>query len=150
MIDTKARQPIQLAFNWEAEVKPQGPGARGDSVTATRPSERPLFDEHIMEEVCAPGNMQAALKRVRANKGSPGSDGMSVEELPAYLRTHWPEIKDQLLQGTYQPQVVRRVAIPKPVAKERARLSQSKPKLKRGLRPASAIEQRVDLLHKFP
>ena len=66
--------------------------------------------------------MQAALKRVRANKGSPGSDGMRVEELPAYLRTHWPEIKDQLLQGTYQPQVVRRVAIPKPGSKEKRKL----------------------------
>ena len=42
-----------------------------------------------MEEICAPGNMRAALQRVSANKGSPGSDGMSVEELPAYLRAHW-------------------------------------------------------------
>lgn len=75
-----------------------------------------------MEEICAPGNMRAALKRVRANKGSPGSDGMRVEELPAYLRAHWPEIKDELLQGTYQPQVVRRVAIPKPGSLEKRKL----------------------------
>jgi RNA-directed DNA polymerase len=75
-----------------------------------------------MEEICAPGNMRAALKRVRANKGSPGSDGMSVEELPAYLRAHWPAIKDQLLQGTYPPQVVRRVAIPKLGSPEKRKL----------------------------
>lgn len=122
MNDRKARQAIQLAFNWEAEVKPRGPGARGDSSTATLPSERLLFGEDLMEEICAPGNMRAALKRVRANKGSPGSDGMSVEELPAYLRAHWPAIKDQLLQGTYQPQVVRRVAIPKPGSPEKRKL----------------------------
>ncbi len=75
-----------------------------------------------MEEVCAPGNMRAALKQVSANKGSPGSDGMRVEDLPAYLRVHWPEIKDQLLQGTYPPQVVRRVAIPKPGSQEKRKL----------------------------
>ena len=122
MNDRKACQPIQLAFNWEAEVKPQGPGARGDSSTAPRPSERPLFGEYLMEEVCAPGNMRDALHQVRANKGSPGSDGMSVEELPAYLRAHWPQIKAELLHGTYQPQVVRRVAIPKPGSPEKRKL----------------------------
>ncbi len=103
-------------------MKPRGPGARGDSVPATLPSERPLFGEDLREEICAPGNRRAALKRVRANKGSPGSDGLSVEELPAYLRAHWPEIKDQLLQGTYQPQVGRRVAIPKPGSLEKRKL----------------------------
>ncbi len=47
--------------------------------------------------------MRAALQQVRANKGSPGIDGMSVDELPDFLKAHWPEIKDQLFNGTYQP-----------------------------------------------
>ena len=53
-----------------------------------------------------------ALKQVRRNKGAPGIDGMTVDELPDYLRQHWPEIRQQLLQQTYRPKPVRRVTIP--------------------------------------
>jgi RNA-directed DNA polymerase len=120
--DIKASQPIQMAFNWEAGVKPRGPGARGDSLAAREPAERPMFGEHVMEEVVARPNMQAALKQVRANKGSPGVDGMSVDELPDFLKAHWPEIKDQLLDGTYQPQGIKRVEIPKPGSQEKRKL----------------------------
>jgi RNA-directed DNA polymerase len=66
-----------------------------------------------MERVCERANLQAALKRVRKNKGSAGIDGMTVDELPDYLRTHWPVLREQLLAGTYQPSPVRRHAIPK-------------------------------------
>ena len=66
-----------------------------------------------MEEVVEGGNVKVALKRVRQNKGSPGVDGMTVEELPGYLRQHWADIREQLLAGTYQPQAVRRAEIPK-------------------------------------
>jgi group II intron reverse transcriptase/maturase len=55
-----------------------------------------------------------ALKRVQQNQGSPGVDGVTVEELPAYLREHWPAIREQLLTGGYQPSVVKRCEIPKP------------------------------------
>jgi RNA-directed DNA polymerase len=55
-----------------------------------------------------------AFKRVKSNKGSPGIDGMTVDELSAYLLEHWPAIREQLLAGTYKPQPVRRVEIPKP------------------------------------
>jgi RNA-directed DNA polymerase len=54
------------------------------------------------------------LARVKANKGSSGVDGMSVHELPEYLKQHWPAIRDQLMCGTYVPQPVKRVEIPKP------------------------------------
>jgi hypothetical protein len=74
----KASKPIQMAFNWEAGVKPQGPGVRGDSLTARQPTEHPMFPEYLMEEMVERHNMQAALKQVRANKGSAGIDGMSV------------------------------------------------------------------------
>ena len=67
-----------------------------------------------MEEVCERENCLQALKRVKSNKGSPGIDGMTVGELPGYLKEHWPAIREQLLRGTYKPQPVKRVEIPKP------------------------------------
>jgi len=67
-----------------------------------------------MEEVIERANLKAALHRVKGNKGSPGIDGMTVEQLPGYLVEHWPALRDQLLQGTYRPQPVRRAEIPKP------------------------------------
>jgi RNA-directed DNA polymerase len=67
-----------------------------------------------MEEVVARENLQAALRQVRSNHGSAGVDGMTVEELPTYLRTHWPQIREQLLTGQYEPQPIKRVEIPKP------------------------------------
>ena len=72
-----------------------------------------------MELVCERQNLWAALKRVRHNKGSPGIDGMTVEELEAHLRVHWPAIREALLSGRYQPQRVKRVVIPKPGGGER-------------------------------
>jgi group II intron reverse transcriptase/maturase len=66
-----------------------------------------------MERVVSRPNLQAALKRVRKNKGSPGIDGMTVEALPDYLRTHWPMLRDQMLAGTYQPSHVKEQQIPK-------------------------------------
>ncbi|MCX5542813.1 group II intron reverse transcriptase/maturase [Paraburkholderia sp. CNPSo 3076] len=67
-----------------------------------------------MEEVCERENLKQALKRVQANKGAPGVDGMTVQALRLHLREHWPSIRSSLLGGTYQPQPVRRVEIPKP------------------------------------
>ena len=65
-----------------------------------------MFDEHVMEAVVERHNMQAALRQVRANQGSPGIDGMRGDELPDLLKAHWPESKDQLLHGTYQPHIL--------------------------------------------
>jgi RNA-directed DNA polymerase len=67
-----------------------------------------------MEEVVERANLTAALHRVKGNKGSPGIDGMTVEQLPGYLVEHWPALRDQLLQGTYRPQPVKRVEMEKP------------------------------------
>jgi RNA-directed DNA polymerase len=67
-----------------------------------------------MEEVCETSNCQQALKQVKANRGSAGADGMTVSQLPGYLKKHWPVVRDQLLSGTYKPQPVKRVEIPKP------------------------------------
>jgi hypothetical protein len=70
--------------------------------------------ERLMEEVCELENCKQALQRVKTNKGSPGVDGMTVDELPEYLKQHELEIGEQLRNGTYQPQPVSRVEIPKP------------------------------------
>ena len=78
-------------------------------------SERPEpLTATLMEEVVRRENLLSALKRVRANKGSPGIDGMTVEELPDYLKKHWPRIREELLRGDYIPQPVKRVVLPKP------------------------------------
>jgi RNA-directed DNA polymerase len=71
--------------------------------------ESPSACGRLMEEVCERENLKQALKRVKANKGAPGVDGMTVQALPAYLREHWPSIRETLLNGTYKPQPVRRV-----------------------------------------
>ncbi|HTG61414.1 MAG TPA: hypothetical protein VMG63_18640, partial [Terriglobia bacterium] len=86
-----------------------------ESLTAKRAPESPAIGERLMEEVCERENCKQALTRVKANKGSPGVDGMTVHELPGYLREHWPAIGEPLLSGTtYEPQPVQRVEIPKP------------------------------------
>jgi len=66
-----------------------------------------------MEAVVEGENLKQALAQVKRNKGAAGIDGMSVDELAAYLKKHWPMIRAQLLEGTYKPQPVRRVEIPK-------------------------------------
>lgn len=68
----------------------------------------------LLDRVLTRANLQRALKQVRQNRGAPGIDGMTVDELPQYLKEHWPEIRAQLAAGTYCPQPVRRVEIPKP------------------------------------
>jgi len=73
----------------------------------------------LMESVCERRNLLAALARVRRNAGSPGLDGMTVDDLTGYLREEWPRIREELLAGRYQPQAVRRVTIAKPGGGER-------------------------------
>jgi len=81
-----------------------------------------MFGETLMEEICERSNMRAALQRVRENKGSPGVDHMTVEELPGFLKEHWPAIKERLLKGEYHPQPVKRVEILKPGSQEKRKL----------------------------
>jgi RNA-directed DNA polymerase len=70
--------------------------------------------EKLMEEVVAPGRVRFALEAVRRNKGAPGIDGMTTEELEEHVRQHWEVIRDKLLKGAYVPSPVKRVEIPKP------------------------------------
>jgi len=89
-------------------------GGRVEAFVSPREHQSPTSPLTVMQEVLQPENLEAALARVRANKGSPGIDGMTVRQLPGHLRSHWPGIRRQLLGGTYKPQPVRRVEIPKP------------------------------------
>ncbi|MEX2443594.1 MAG: reverse transcriptase domain-containing protein [Alkalispirochaeta sp.] len=100
---------------------PESSAGGVSNVTATEEHSRPET-EHLMEAVVERENMVAAYKRIVSNRGSAGIDEMSVEDLAAHLREHWPGIKKQLLQGTYEPQPVRGVEIPKPGKKGTRRL----------------------------
>ena len=111
------RQKIQYSLALVPKDRGEAPGRghQGIEPPAAKPAfESPACAERLMEEVCDRGNLVRAWKRVRSNKGSAGVDGMTIEDANAYLREHWPNIRSQLLLGTYQPQPVKRVEIPKP------------------------------------
>jgi group II intron reverse transcriptase/maturase len=107
----------QLQFEWDRPSRSKGEacGEEGSECQVTGASERTEpIKTAMMEEVVRRENLKKAVKRVCANKGSPGIDGMTVDELKGYLRTHWPEIREQMLQGQYKPRPVKQVLIPKP------------------------------------
>ena len=115
MSDKRQKNQLLLAFMEEYRGEaPNGLREGIETLTAKRGTESPAIDEQLIEEVCERENCQQALKRVKANKGSPGVDGMTVQQLPEYLKQHWPAIREQLQSGTYKPQPVKRVEIPKP------------------------------------
>jgi len=114
---TTMRPPYQL----ELAFPRTGPGEAGgwcgqevEMATAAPGSESPAATTNLMERICSPDNIERALRAVVRNKGAPGIDGVTVGDLPEVLAAHWPEIEEQLLQGRYRPQPVRRVRIPKP------------------------------------
>jgi RNA-directed DNA polymerase len=84
-----------------------------------RGATQPALHDDLMARVVDRANLQRAWKRVKANRGAPGSDGMPIEDFAAFARSHWTTIREALCDGTYQPQPVRRVTIPKPGGGER-------------------------------
>jgi hypothetical protein len=105
------RQNIQ--YSLALEPKDRGEAAvvehpRAEPSVAKPAPESPAVTEQLMEEVCDGENLQSAWKRVQRNQGSPGVDGMTIDDAKVYLREHWPSIRSQLLNGTYQPQPVKR------------------------------------------
>jgi RNA-directed DNA polymerase len=115
MSDKRQKNQLVLAFTEEGRSEaPKGSQEGTESLTAKCETESPAGHEPLMEEVCERDNCWQAYKRVKANKGSPGIDGVKVGELSDYLRQHGLSIREQLLNGTYKPQPVRRVEIPKP------------------------------------
>src|SRR3954447_18115396 len=111
----KIQYQLPLAFMTEGRGESPDAGHEGtEPPTAKRGPENPANGESLMEEVCARENLEEACQRVRSNEGSPGVDGRTIDETRDYLREHWPTIREQLLNGTYRPQPVRRVEIAKP------------------------------------
>lgn len=94
-------------------------GTRDEPAAGERPAPESTSNATLMERVLTRANLQRALKQVRSNRGAPGIDGMSVDALPSYLKEHWPAIRAQLVAGSYRPQPVRRVEIPKPDGRKR-------------------------------
>src|SRR4029077_9004949 len=114
---TTPRPPFQ--FTLDLPIPGRGEAPRPvvrevEVIAATAEPESPASTAHLMEAICDPDNIEAALRAVVRNKGAPGVDGITVGRLPGILKARWPEIEEQLLQGRYQPQPVRRVKIPKP------------------------------------
>jgi len=118
----RGRRSPHGASSREVRVKPGGPGARADLSASMHSTKSPMFSERVMEDVCERENLKRALKRVIQNKGSAGVDGMTVEELPGYLKENWLRIKEELLKGVYRPKPVKRVEIPKPGSREKRKL----------------------------
>jgi RNA-directed DNA polymerase len=115
MSEERRKNQEQLAFPFAGGSEaPLGEREGAEAPRARRETEDPAGNQRVMEEVCERENRREALKRVRANQGSPGIDGMTVDELAGYLEQHWPAIREQLLSGTYEPKPVKRVEIPKP------------------------------------
>jgi RNA-directed DNA polymerase len=111
------RQNIQYSLALEPEDRGEAQvvgDPRGEPFAAKPAPESPAETEQLMEEVCDGENLQSAWKRVQRNQGSPGVDGMTIDDAKGYLREHWPSIRSRLLEGTYQPQPVKRVERPKP------------------------------------
>ena len=115
--DKRQKNQLQQALAFPETGRSEAPegSRRGtESSMAKHKTESPASSDQLMEEICERENCKQALARVKANKGGPGVDGMTVYELPGFLKQHWPTIREQLLSGTYKPQPVRRVEIPKP------------------------------------
>ena len=116
------KNQLELAFG--AEVRGEAPSAAPEGTearAATAAPDSPAVPVGpTMGRIVARDNLRKALAQVRRNKGAPGVDAMSVDDLAAHLKDHWPAIRDQLLHGTYRPQPVRRVEIPKATGGTRA------------------------------
>ena len=111
------QQNIQMELDFSSALTGAARGVAGEeteSLMATNEPENPARTNRLMEEVCERENLKEALRQVKSNKGSAGMDGITVDQLTDYLKQHWPVIREQLLNGTYEPKPVRRVEIPKP------------------------------------
>ena len=104
---------MQQLSLWDRLPGSESPGATVRQTTAAETEPDPAATI-VMEEVVRKENLEQALKQVAANKGGPGVDGMTVDELKHYLKAHWPDLKAQLLDGRYKPQPIKAVDIPKP------------------------------------
>jgi len=111
------QQNIQIELDFSSALTGEARKAGREGTEPPRVmngTESPASTNRLMEEVCERENLKEALRRVKANKGSAGVDGITVGGISDYLKQHWPAIRQQLLNGTYEPKPVKRVEIPKP------------------------------------
>src|SRR5450759_2210899 len=114
--DDKQRN-IQMELDFSSALTGAARGVVGEGTESSgvaSGSESPARTNRLMEKVCERENLKEALRQVKSNKGSAGVDGITVGQLTDYLKQHWPAIREQLLNGNYEPKPVRRVEIPKP------------------------------------
>jgi RNA-directed DNA polymerase len=113
----ESSQPIMSIGNASAKqltlLSPETIGACDETDTGWLDDDAPVKTIPLMERVVERYNLLCALQKVKRNKGSAGIDGMTVDDLPTFLKHHWPLIKVQLLEGSYQPKPVKQVLIPK-------------------------------------
>jgi len=116
MVGKRQNKQIQTKLPFPVEGRGETPRdtERVETAMTRNDTESPAGTEWLMDEIIDQDNLSKALKRVRQNKGSPGIDGMTIHELPDFLKENWSSIRRQLLEGTYKPQPVKRVEIPKP------------------------------------
>ncbi len=112
-MDDRGRQPA-LNKGTHAPRERVKPNLTEQRVEASTAQDEGKSSAALWDMIWERENMFTALKRVESNRGAPGMDGMTVEELRPYLKTHWLEIRRALDQQSYQPSAVRRVEIPKP------------------------------------
>src|SRR6266480_1883567 len=111
-LESDKRLNIQLRLDFSSA--PTGEARQAlrediESLSVVYQPERPANTNRIMEEVCERANLKEALRQVKGNKGSAGVDRMTVDQLGDYLKQHWPAIREQLLNGTYEPKPVMQV-----------------------------------------
>jgi RNA-directed DNA polymerase len=110
-------QQKQLLLAFAREGRSESPMARDEGtvpLVADSKTESPTSSDGLMESICDPENLDIAMTKVIANGGAPGVDGMRVTQLEKYFERHRERITEELLTGTYRPQPVKRVEIPKP------------------------------------
>jgi RNA-directed DNA polymerase len=99
MSDKRQKNQLWLAFAEEYRGEaPNGLGGGTESFTAKRRTESPAIGEQLRAEVCERENCKRALARVKANKGSAGVDGMTIQQLPEHLKQHWPAIRETVAE----------------------------------------------------
>ena len=114
MSDERQHNQLELALHCTGASKAQTAQQRGTASRMVNGVTENPATERLMEEVCRASNLRKALQRVKANRGAPGVDGMMVAALEVYFEQHEAQLCEQLLSGTYRPQPVKRVKIPKP------------------------------------
>ena len=120
VVSTRPARQLELPFDTVDGQPESSSEPHGQSCTAT--ADTPALEDPqqgLMELIVDQDNMDRAWRQVRSNRGAAGPDGMTIAEFPDWCLEHWPTIRQQLLDGTYRPQPVRRVTIPKSDGGER-------------------------------